>query len=402
MNSRSSLLLCLVALFFPFTASSQFFYIDWGGDNSIRRIEADGSANKILLDALFQVNTPTELSSPNALQSIFYQELTFRGLRLQRADYEGKTITTVIEPEDFNTIETTSFDRYFVDGVNKHIYYLVLGQPGWGLARSGLSGEGLKLVMPFGSPVFNKGVYTFDVDLAEGKIYVQASGSLVRSNLDGSSPETILVSQFATGTCVFPGDGKIVLPPSFNEPELMEMNSDGTGRRAIILPTESFKASHALSSITRFLDLAYDIGSQKFFASVYATRDTSSTSGERVMAILSFDRQFTPASAAVAYIYPEERSSHRVEGTFVVASSSPSTPTDPNEPIISLSPFVAFGVSFDTEAGVRYVIQFKDTISGELGPWSTLQTINGTGESVSVYDPEISRTPHRIYRAVAQ
>lgn len=398
-DNRLPLLLCLTFLCFPFTASCQFFYIDWGGDNSIRRIEADGSANNILLDSLFQVNTPTELSAPNGLKSIFYQELTLRGLRLQRADYEGKNITTVIEPEDFNEIETTSFEKYFVDGVNKYVYYLVLGQPGWGLARSGLSGENLTLVMPFGSPVFNKGAYTFNVDAAEGKIYVQASGSLVRSNLDGSSPQTILVSAFEPGTCVFPGEGKIVLPPSFNDPELMEMNSDGSGRRSIVLPIDAFKASHSLSSVTRVLDLAYDFVSKSFFASVFAIRETSPTSSERVMAILSFDRIFTPASAAVIYIYPEERSSRRVDGTFVVASSSPSLP---EEPIISLSPFAAFGVSFNTKANVRYAIQFKDNLAGEATPWSTLQTIEGTGGSVSIYDPEISRTPYRIYRAVAQ
>ncbi|MBL9174821.1 MAG: hypothetical protein JNL10_14885 [Verrucomicrobiales bacterium] len=390
--------LAILSLGFVMKVSAQFFYVDWGGDYSIRRIETNGVANSIILDALFQVNRPDHLTAPQATRTIYFLDYDqFGRTHLKRANFDGSGLSEVIGPEPFEAFGVNGFDRYFVDGVNGSIYYHALHQNGPGVLRSDLSGANLKIATPFGSPVFTKGVYFFFVDAGEGKIYVEANGSVVRSNLDGSAPQTVLVAGYNPGTCAFTGDGKIVLPTDFNSPVLAEINTDGTGRKSIHLPIDGFRASHGVESIRSIRDLTYEHVTKRFFVFAYAIRSTPTAQNERILGVFSFDRQFSSQSATLVYIFPEERSANLVNSEFSVGSWP--TEAEPEDPIV-LSPFLTFGITLQTKQGVQYLIQSADRLGGGTGGWTTLRTVEGDGQAITIFDKEAFRDSQKIFRAV--
>lgn len=383
------------------SAEAQFFYLDDGGDLSLRRIEADGSTNRILVDGAAKLNHPSALSAPAGTRQLYFMDLEGSATVLKRVDYDGNNLVTVVsEPDLENRLlpglgQSSRIWNYWVDGPRRHLYLFVwvaaLDRRGATIFRTELTPTNVVTVVPPDRPILGS-VRTFQVDAAGGRIYVETLDGIVRSTLDGANPETVFSGNATPDAWLLLSNlSRIALPHRYDAPEvrLLELN----GAVASTSPL-SVSAIPALTQVENIYDLFADAGTNRFYVMAHARLAADRS---RVPVILSYDQTLAASSGKLHYIFPPEHISSSLPDAVVAADTSP---VDPGEnSALELTPFLALGIAIPTSAGVTYQIQYTDDLAAQPVEWKLLQTLVGNGATNTVFDPTPVRN-RRVYRAV--
>ena len=96
------------------------------------------------------------------------------------------------------------------------------------------------------------------------------------------------------------------------------------------------------------------------------------------------------------------RGTDTCEGRTVTAAADCSGPVAPSASLVTGTPTMANGVfslSFPTENGKSYTVQYKNALTDPT--WTELETVAGTGGTLSITDAAAAHQPTRFYRIMS-
>ena len=160
----------------------------WGdfGNGEVNCIDDDGTNPRNIVTLLFSVPIKVEIDEVN--QKVYWSETNFFVSDvIRRANLDGTNIEDVITP-----LPTDPLATFVVDGAGGRIYFARGSQVSADIVSANLDGTA-EVVLATGVA----DVGDLALDLVDGKIYWHEEVSattkrIVRSNLDGSSPEVVI------------------------------------------------------------------------------------------------------------------------------------------------------------------------------------------------------------------